>query len=274
MYKMDKTTKKNEKRWDQLVQSDVPCSRPRVELTQKTARKMLDPNGILGDLNGKNVLCLASGGGQQSVGFALLGANVAVVDFSAEQLEKDKEVARKLSLNIRIVKTDMQELSMFKDNEFDVVYQPYSINYIQGTSKLFDEVVRVTKLGGIYHLMFHNPFIHGSWKNGCWGSRWKTKDLWRGVGYPIKQEYKESLPIEVDDPYWDFPDSKGKEQRVKAPQEFKHTLSNIINGLTERGFSVLRLEEYTEGDINSEPGTWEHYVAVAVPWLFLWLKKN
>lgn len=271
---MDKSTKINEKRWDSLVNADVPCSRPRVNLTRKLAKKELDKHGFIGDLKGKNVLCLASGGGQQSVGFALLGANVTVVDFSAKQLEKDQEAARKLSLNIRIVKTDMRDLSMLQDAEFDVVYHPYSINYIPEVNKVLDEVDRVLKKGGIYHLMFHNPFVHGSWKDGCWGNMWGKKELWKSIGYPISQEYKEGKPIEVDDPHWNYEDRKGKHVRLRAPQEYRHLLSTVLNGLSDRNFELLHLEEYADGNFSAEPGTWEHYVSVAPPWLFLWARKK
>ena len=99
---MDKTTNNNEKKWDILVKSDVPCGRPRLDLNPQKAKEWLNKDGILGDLKGKKVLCLASGGGQQSIGFALLGANVTVTDFSSEQLKKDKTVSEKFSKNIHI----------------------------------------------------------------------------------------------------------------------------------------------------------------------------
>lgn len=270
---MDKTTKTNENKWDKLVLFDVPCGRPRIDLTSQKAKEWLNKDGILGDLDNKKVLCLASGGGQQSIGFALLGADVTVTDFSSEQLKKDKIVSEKFSKNIRILKSDMRDLSMFEDGEFDIVYQPYSINYIPEATKVFDEVARVIKHGGIYHLMFHNPFVHGTWKDGCWGSQWDKKDLWNGKGYPIWQPYKDGYQIQTSDPSWNFSDTTGKEIKLESPQEFKHTLSTVLNGLTKRGFNLIRFEEQKSDDPSGEPGTWDHYNSVAPPWLYLWLKK-
>jgi len=270
---MDKTTRNNENKWDKLVLSDVPCGRPKVDLNPQKAREWLNKDGILGDLKGKKVLCLASGGGQQSIGFALLGADVTVTDFSSEQLKKDKVASEKFSKDIRIIKSDMRDLSMFRDNEFDIVYQPYSINYIPKTAKIFDEVARIIKIGGIYHLMFHNPFVHGTWKDGCWGGQWCKKDLWNGKGYPIWQPYKDGYKIQTSDPNWNFSDSKGNEVKVKSPQEFKHTLSTVLNGLIRRGFSLLRFDEHKGADYDGDPGTWNHYISVAPPWLYLWVKK-
>lgn len=271
---MDKITNCNEDKWDNLVLSDVPCGRPRLDLTPQKAKAWLNEDNILGDLNNKKVLCLASGGGQQSIGFALLGANVTVTDFSSEQLKKDKEVSEKFSKDIRIIKTDMRDLSMFNDSEFDIVYQPYSINYVSEIEKVFDEVSRVIKAGGTYHLMFHNPFVHGSWKDGCWGSQWNTKDLWQGKGYPIWQPYKEGYQVKTNDPTWNFSNNNGKDVKLESPQEFKHTLSTILNGLTKRGFNLKKFNEHVGDDFESKPGTWEHYISVAPPWFFLWLEKG
>lgn len=271
---MDKVTKNNERKWDELVRKDVPCGRPKTDLDTQKAKEWLDEENILGDLTGKKVLCLASGGGQQSIGFALLGAEVTVVDFSSEQLKKDEEVAKKYSKDIRIIKSDMRDLSIFKDQEFDVVYQPYAINYIPETEKLFDEVSRILKNGGIYHLMFHNPFVHGSWNDGCWGSEWKVDDLWEGKGYPIWQPYKDGYPIKTRDSHWNFYDNKGHEVKLDSPQEFKHTLSTIINGLLERDFKLLKFKEYKGEDYDSTTGTWEHYISVAPPWFFVWFRKE
>lgn len=271
---MDKITKDNENKWDKLVLSDVPCGRPKVDLTQNKAKEWLNKNGIFGELKNKKVLCLASGGGQQSIGFALLGADVTVTDFSSEQLKKDKIVSERFSKNIRIIKTDMRDLSMFEDGEFDIVYQPYSINYVMETTKVFDEVARIIKPGGIYHLMFHNPFVHGSWKDGCWGSKWNKTDLWNGKGYPIWQPYNDGYKIKTIDPSWNFSNTEGKKMKLESPQEFKHTLSTVLNGLAERDFKLLRFKEEKGQDFDSEPGTWEHYISVAPPWFYLWVKME
>ncbi|MBU1164204.1 class I SAM-dependent methyltransferase [Patescibacteria group bacterium] len=271
---MNKTTKDNEKKWDKLVLSDVPCGRPKIDLTPKKAKAMLDKDGILGKIKNKKVLCLASGGGQQSIGFALLGAKVTVTDFSLEQLKQDKLASEKFSKDIRIIKSDMRDLSMFKNNEFDIVYQPYSINYVPKTDKVFDEVSRVLKKGGIYHLMFHNPFVQGSWKDGCWGSKWNKKELWKGKGYPIWQPYKDGYKSKTTDPSWNFVNKEGKVVKRKGPQEFKHTLSTVLNGLVQRGFKLIQMDEHTQNNYKSVPGTWEHYISVAPPWLFLWIMKE
>jgi len=271
---MDITTRSNQQKWDALVRSEVPCSRPYEDVTTEKAQQKLNPNNIFGELKGKKVLCLASGGGQQSIEFALLGAQVTVVDFSAEQLKKDQEEARKLSLNVRIIQSDMRDLSRFEDQEFDIVYQPYSINYISEAKTVFEEVSRILKSNGIYHLMLHNPFVHGSWKDACWGSHYEIEELVNKNGYPISIPYRDGEPIRTKDPTWNFESTAGKPVKLPAPQEFKHTLSTVLNTLIGKKMILIKFEEYVGSDFNAEPGTWDHYTTIAPPWFFLWFRKH
>ena len=84
----------NQDRWNALARKGVLCSQPKLDLTPEKAQAYINKKGFYPEsLEGKQVLCLASGGGQQSIGFALLGAQVTVVDFSEEQLKKDRKTS-------------------------------------------------------------------------------------------------------------------------------------------------------------------------------------
>ena len=69
---MDELTKYNLARWKALVEADALFTRPALNLDLISARDKLDPEGRLGDVACKDVLCLACGSGQQSIAFALL----------------------------------------------------------------------------------------------------------------------------------------------------------------------------------------------------------
>lgn len=122
--------------------------------------------------------------------------------------------------------------------------------------------------------MFHNPFIHGSWKDGFWGKPWHESELWNGKGYPIWQPYQDGLPIKTSDPHWNFSDEHDQPVTVKSPQEYKHTMSSIINGLIIRNFEILKMTEEKGGDHQSPPGTWDHYTSCAPPWIYLLSRKK
>jgi ubiquinone/menaquinone biosynthesis C-methylase UbiE len=142
----------NRDRWDELVRAGVRYSRPYLELDSNMARQRYDRYGIIGDVRGKRVLCLAGGGGQQSAAFGLLGANVSVLDITEAQLEKDREAAAHYGFQTETVQGDMRDLSHFADDSFDVVYQSYSINFVPDADTVLDEVARVTRADGIYFL--------------------------------------------------------------------------------------------------------------------------
>ncbi|PSR52717.1 hypothetical protein AHMF7605_03840 [Adhaeribacter arboris] len=272
---MDAVSQQNKQLWNELARQGVVCSQPKLGLTPEQAHQYLNKHGFYpASLAGKNVLCLASGGGQQSISFALLGAQVTVVDFSQVQLEKDQLAAAAYNKPIRIILSDMRDLSFSPAEAFDIVYQPYSINYLSSVEEVFNEVARVLKPQGVYDLMFHNPYVHGSWKDGCWGLEWQAEELWQGKGYPLWQPYQEGYPVKTVDAHWNFTNPENQAVQVTSPQEFKHTMATVINGLIARGFEILSWQEEVGSDYTSKPGTWEHYTTCAPPWIYLLSRKK
>lgn len=90
---MDDVARYNRERWAVLVREGALFARPHLRFDVEAARRFVDPRGVLGDLDGTAVLCLASGGGKQSVACALLGAHVTVLDLSSDQLALDEAAA-------------------------------------------------------------------------------------------------------------------------------------------------------------------------------------
>ena len=91
---MDDLAQFNMERWNALARAGIEYTVPYLDMDESAARRLVDRNGLIGDVDGKDVLCLAAGGGQQSAAFALLGAKVTVLDLSEVQLERDREAAR------------------------------------------------------------------------------------------------------------------------------------------------------------------------------------
>ena len=256
---MDDIARYNQARWEELAAASVEFSRPLLGLDPAAARNLLDPRALMGDVRNKNVLCLASGGGQQSVAFALLGANVTVFDLSETQLQRDREAAAHYGVQINAVQGDMRDLRHFPDAHFDLIWQAYSINFVPTVTAVFQEVARVIRSGGQYRLQCINPFVAGL-----------SEQDWNGVGYPLRRPYVDGAQIMFDDPYWTFEDDQGQPMRVKGPHEFRHSLSSIVNGLVGQGFVLLGTWEELPAVPAAEPGTWEHFKSIAPPWLTFW----
>ncbi len=247
--KLDTTTSINQQHWENLVRKKCGFTQPWLnldrDLIMQYARGELIhapeplteiyPPGILTNVTEKDVLCLASGGGQQSAVFALLGARVTVVDIAEGQLEGDKQAATHYGYKIMTVHADMRDIPELKDETFDLVYQAPSMAYIPDIREVYAEVSRLLKQGGLYRMEFTNPateFVD-------------CKD-WDGKGYRISKSYAER-----------------KRHRQDGAVEFKHYLSEIFNELIVSGMSIKQVEDahlYRDNPTDTVPGSWEHWL--------------
>ncbi len=251
---MDEIANYNIERWKALAEANALFTRPYLDLDESSARRKIDPEGRLGEIRGKDILCLAGGGGRQSVAFALLGATVTVVDLSEEQLQRDRDAAAHYHVSLKTMQSDMRDLSLLSPKSFDIVWQPYSLNFVPDARVVFGQVVRILRTNGLYHFNCANPFVSGLGE----------KD-WNGEGYILKYPYRDGAEITYPDSSWVYQSSGS----IPPVREYRHTLSTLINGLIERGFVIRHVSDYTDfhPDPNATPGTWEHFTSVAPPWL-------
>jgi len=253
---VDEVARYNQARWKALAGANALFSRPRLDLDAQSARKMIDADGLLGDLSGKDVLCLAGGGGRQSAAFGLQGANVTVFDLSPEQLERDSQAARHYGIDIKMVQGDMRDLSTLGADSFDIVHHAYSLNFVPDCTEVFEQVASVLRTNGLYRVACANPFTMGM----------KSSD-WNGSGYLLTEPYVERAVIIYDDQDWVY--ERVSNSEIAKPVEYRHTLSGLINGLVKSGFSILNVSDSSDmyPDLNSAPASWNHFVAFAPPWL-------
>jgi ubiquinone/menaquinone biosynthesis C-methylase UbiE len=254
---MDEIARYNIERWKALTKADALFTRPYLNLDAAAARARLDPEHRLGEITGKDVLLLAGGGGQQSAAFALLGAHVTVVDLSDEQLEHDRQVAAHYHVQIETRQGDLRELASFHGDAFDIVWQPYSLNFVPDVRAVFVQVARVLRREGIYYFNCANPFSSGL-----------TEQDWDGEGYALRRSYCDGAEITYADSSWVHNSSAP----IPQPREYRHNLSTLVNGLIEQGFEIRHLSDSADfsPDPNVAPGTWEHFTAIAPPRLTFW----
>lgn len=251
----------NHERWEALANANAVYTRPNLDLDPVKARDYLelDRIGITEDLTGKRVLCLASGGGQQSIAFALLGADVSVLDISHSQLERDNAASRHYGVEISLFQGDMRDLSCFDEDFFDIIWHPYSLTFVPDSRVVFHEVSRILNTGGLYYLMCANPFFAGL-----------TNKDWNGEGYTLKHIYEDETMITYSDQEWVY-DQSQQQSKIQGPREYTQTLSRIMNGLIKEGFLLSFFSEVKSSYPEALPGSWNHFTDVAPPWLeFTW----
>src|SRR5512135_202005 len=166
MCKMDVRAYNREK-WDRQVEKGnpwtIPCTPEEIADARKgnwslglTESKRVPRDWFPQDLHGVDILCLASGGGQQGPILAAAGANVTVFDNSPKQLERDRMVAERERLHLLTVEGDMRDLSAFGDESFDLVYNPVSICFCPEVLPVWKEAYRVLRPGGSLLAGFNN----------------------------------------------------------------------------------------------------------------------
>ena len=245
----DKAAKANQQHWERMVKEGCGYTIPWLDLDIALLRQYaagevafllepltcMFPPSILVDVASKDVLCLASGGGQQSAVFGLLGARVTVVDLVEGQIEGDRKAAAHYGYEIAAFQADMRNLSCLDDSTFDLVYQANSIGYVPDVRQVYAEVARVLRPNGRYRVVHGNPataFIS-----------------WDGQAYCISKPYAERL------------------NRREGAIDFRHYMDDIFNGLLDVGLSIQRVYEapyHCMGDPKAKPGSWDHeraYVA-------------
>jgi ubiquinone/menaquinone biosynthesis C-methylase UbiE len=157
----------NRRAWDEQVKQGnewtVPVSDETIAAARDGEWQVLltpqkpVPESWFPNLAGLNILGLASGGGQQAPIFAAAGAHVTVIDNSPLQLEQDQIVARREDLTITSILGDMRDLSQFRAESFDLVFNPCSMSFISDARPVFEESYRVLRTGGRMLSGFTNP---------------------------------------------------------------------------------------------------------------------
>jgi SAM-dependent methyltransferase len=177
------------------------------------------------ELAGVDVLCLASGGGQQGPVLSTAGASVTVLDNSPRQLDRDREVADREELKLRTVLGDMRDLSAFADHSFDVVFNPVSTVFCPDLAPVWRECFRVLRRGGILMSGFLNPDIY--------------------IFDVTALEERDELIVRHQLPFstLDLPDDERQRSYGTGPIEYSHSLTEQIGGQLAAGFCLTHLDE-------------------------------
>lgn len=233
---MKKYTEINSKTIDQWCEDDWEWGKP---ISHETYLKALHgewnvlltptrfvPHEWFGNLKGKKVLGLASGGGQQMPIFQALGASCTVLDYSKKQCESERLVAKREGYTIDILCKDMTEKFPFEDETFDLIFHPVSNCYVEDVRSIFKECYRVLKKGG--------SFLGGY-------------DI--GINYIFDDDEK---TIAYALPFNPLKDKKIYEDSLKNDWglQFSHTLEEQIGGQLQAGFQLCDLYEDTNGEGN------------------------
>ncbi len=224
---LDEHRRQNQAAWDRLADgsqfarlaTDDECLEP---------LKTLDGRGWLpASVKGMEVLCLASGGGWQSILYASAGARVTVADLSQGMLDLDEREAARRSLSIRTINTSMDDLSMLADESFDLVHQPVSTCYVSDIGRVYAEIARVLRDQGLYISQHKQP-------TSAQITRRDERDQ-----FVVGIEYYHTGPL---------PRTEDTSYRERGAVEYLHRWDDLIGGLCRSGFVIEDLREPRRAD--------------------------
>jgi len=195
------------------------------------------PHEWFGELKGKKLLGLASGGGQQMPVFSALGADCTVLDYSERQLQSERLVATREGYEINIVKADMTKTFPFDNETFDIIFHPVSNCYIKDVYHVFRECFRVLKKGGV--------LICG---------------LGNEVNYIVNEDETMIVNKMPFDPL-ENPEYMKQLQKDDSGVQFSHTIAEQIGGQLKAGFTLTDIFGDTNGEGRLQKLNIESYIA-------------
>jgi len=147
---------------------------------------------LLGNVNGKNVLEIGCGGGQNAIVLAKWGAIAVGLDNSEEQIEYAKKLAKKNQVKVPFFVGNMEKLKMFPDETFDIVLSSFAIDYVENLEQTFQEVFRVLQKIGLFVFCAVHPIANRGrvvrygkrrmWAIGNYFDRRKRTWTWKTKG--------------------------------------------------------------------------------------------
>jgi SAM-dependent methyltransferase len=228
----------NRAAWDLQVESGNEWSRPVSAETVARARagdwsvvligyRAVERSWFPADLSDVDILCLASGGGQQGPTLAAAGARVTVFDNSPRQLAQDQMVAERDGLELRTVLGDMRDLSEFGDASFDLVLNPVSNLFVPELAPVWRECFRVLRPGGTLLCGFLNPDVY-LFDHEVMDTRGELV-----VRHRLPYSDLTHVPAEERERLWG----------ANAPLEYSHTMTEQLGGQLAAGFVLTGFDE-------------------------------
>jgi SAM-dependent methyltransferase len=212
--------------WSQPVSAEIITKARQGEFAILLTENIAVPRRWFPPLTGVDVLCLASGGGQQGPVLAAAGAHVTVLDNSPSQLKQDQLVAEREALALRTVEGDAADLSAFADASFDLIFNPVSTVFMPDVRAVWKECYRVLRPRGVLMTGFMNP-VHYIF------DLYKADEGILEVAHAIPYSDLTSIPKEDLDDLME----KG------LPVEFGHSLTDLLGGQCDAGFVITDMYE-------------------------------
>jgi len=184
----------------------------------------------IGDVQGKKVLNLLGSKGNKAVCFALLGADVTVVDLSYENKRYAMELAEAAEISLDYIVADVLELDDKEMSKFDIVILEMGVlHYFVDLHPLFQKVSKLMKETGVFIVRDYHPIVI------------KTLHIKNGEAV-LDGDYFSDGYVEVDVAYSSLL-PKPMQNKLEKNIIRQWTLSEVVNSLITSHMKISKMIE-------------------------------
>jgi len=200
---------------------------------------------LLGEVEGKDILEIGCGGGQNTIVLAKWGARPVGLDISEEQIKYATRLARKHKVKVQFHVGNMEGMGMFNDESFDIILSSCAIGYSENPGQVFHEVFRILRKDGLFVFCVVHPIA-----NRGRVVRYGKRKLW-GLGNYFDRRRRTWA--------WKFDKCSAKFYG------YHRTFQDYFNSIVSAGFIVMKvlepepfpLDKMTEEEKREVPYYWE-----------------
>jgi len=186
---------------------------------------------LLGPVNGKKILEVGCGGGQNIIALARREAQGIGVDPSENQISYARKLAQKCNVDASFLLGRAEDLSQFGSEDFHMVLSSFAFDYVFDIDRAFEEIHRVLKKKGVFVFCLSHPFFNA-------------------VGFYLAGDPEDP---EIND-YLSWPDVSSWTWRYRTGKaqmcSYLRSLSHICNTLVDHRFVIKKLVEQGIEDVN------------------------
>jgi SAM-dependent methyltransferase len=202
---------------------------------------------LCGDVDGKRVLDVGCGSGENAIAFARAGAHVIGVDRSVAQLHLGRKAADEAEVRVEWHESDAADLAFLRADSIDLAFAAGVLGEIEDTDRVFRQVHRVLRPGAALVFSYDHPMALAVGREGG------------GPGaLPLG-------PLEVCRSYFD-PGPVTIERDDEPIAVFPRTVAEVFAALHRAGYRVDVIVE-AEAVLDAEPGP-------QVPAVIIWRARK
>lgn len=222
----------NRQVWDNRVEVHLNSEMYDMEafMNGKSSVPILDLQ-LLGDIRGKTILHLQCHFGMDTISLARLGAKIVGVDFSQTAILTAKELNKTLNQEVDFFCCDIYNISNVITQKFDIVYTSYGvINWLPDLQRWGKLISQLLIPNGKFIMVEFHPIL------------WMFNETFDKIDYP----YSRSTPYKQYEKTY----TENGNQIIGETITWNHGVSQPINGLSNNGLVIQKMNEYYYSPIN------------------------